>query len=468
MQGGFIWDWVDQGIDALGRDGRHYWAYGGDFGAWMYTHDENFCCNGLVSPDRTPHPGLMEVRKVYQDIEFELVGEGVLRVYNNMHDTDLSEFYICYNVSCNGENVTVVEEVELPRCPVGKSVDIAIDYATDDSLDEWILTVYACCKEKPELLNEGHIVAEEQFVLRPYHFNNALPEGKIEVERGEDWLVAYAGDTGILFNTKSGNIVRYVAGDKDVMSQLPEPWFWRAPTDNDYGASLQRHFQVWKNPEMKLKSVESKANQVVSVFEMPGVKATLTMTYTLTANGEVIVSQKMDADENTKVSDMFRYGMQLQMPKQYDMVKYHGRGPIETYADRKDSEFIGTYQGKVSEQYFSYIRPQESGNHTDIRWFSVYSQQTGKGLKFCSVAPMECSALNNLVEDLDDGWSKDKTWGRHSGDLIERPLTQVHIQQHQQGLACVNSWGAWPLPQYRIQYKDREFVFVITPFDANK
>jgi beta-galactosidase len=246
------------------------------------------------------------------------------------------------------------------------------------------------------------------------------------------------------------------------------PEFWRAPTDNDYGASLQRHFQVWKNPEMKLKSVESKANQVVSVFEMPSVKATLTMTYTLTANGEVIVSQKMDADENTKVSDMFRYGMQLQMPKQYDMVKYHGRGPIETYADRKDSEFIGTYQGKVSEQYYSYIRPQESGNHTDIRWFSVYSQQTGKGLKFCSVAPMECSALNYLVEDLDDGWSKDKTWGRHSGDLIERPLTQVHIQQHQQGLACVNSWGAWPLPQYRIKYKDREFVFVITPFDANK
>ena len=139
-----------------------------------------------------------------------------------------------------------------------------------------------------------------------------------------------------------------------------------------------------------------------------------------------------------------------------------------SYADRKDSEFIGTYQGKVSEQYFSYIRPQESGNHTDIRWFSVYSQQTGKGLKFCSVAPMECSALNYLVEDLDDGWSKDKSWGRHSGDLIERPLTQVHIQQHQQGLACVNSWGAWPLPQYRIKYKDREFVFVITPFDVNK
>ena len=213
---------------------------------------------------------------------------------------------------------------------------------------------------------------------------------------------------------------------------------------------------------MKLKDIEIDDNQVEAKFEMPDVKAELKMTYTLSEDGEIIVRQQLKTDKEAKLSQMFRYGMQLQMPKKFDEVKYYGRGPIENYCDRNSSEFIGVYNNKVTDEYFKYVRPQESGNHTDIRWFRVIDKE-GKGLEFYSNAPMEASALNYLMSDLDDGAVKDKKVGHHSGDLIERPLTQVHIQQRQMGLGCVNSWGAWPRPEYLVPYQDYDFTFVIKP-----
>ena len=186
------------------------------------------------------------------------------------------------------------------------------------------------------------------------------------------------------------------------------------------------------------------------------------MTYTLTKEGDVIVRQQLKNTPDEKISPMFRYGVQLQMPKQYDAVEYYGRGPVENYCDRNSSEFIGVYNNKVADEYFPYVRPQESGNHTDVRWFRVLDKQ-GRGLEFYSDAPMEASALNYLLADLDDGPHKDKKKGHHSGDLIERPLTQVHIQQRQMGLGCVNSWGAWPRGEYQMPYQSYDFSFVIHP-----
>jgi beta-galactosidase len=214
---------------------------------------------------------------------------------------------------------------------------------------------------------------------------------------------------------------------------------------------------------MKLKHFNVDDNQVTADFEMPEVKGVLSMTYTLMADGSVIVRQKLKRlDAETKVSDMFRFGMQLQMPGEYDEVEYYGRGPVENYIDRNSSEFIGVYNNKVADEYYPYVRPQESGNHTDVRWFRVKNKQ-GRGLEFYSNAPMEASALNYLTEDLDDGPVKDKKIGRHSGDLIPRQQTQVHIQQRQYGLGCVNSWGAIPRPEYRLPYKDYDFTFVVRP-----
>jgi beta-galactosidase len=211
---------------------------------------------------------------------------------------------------------------------------------------------------------------------------------------------------------------------------------------------------------MKLKQVSRAENSITATFDMPEVKAVLTMTYTLMANGEIIVRQQMKADAHAQVADLFRFGMQLQMPRQYNHVKYYGRGPIESYTDRCSSQFVGVYENNVSAEYFPYVRPQESGNHVDVRWFQVLNAQ-GEGLEFYSSAPIEASALHFLTSDLDDGPVKEKSWGHHSGDLVERPLTQVHIQQRQYGLGCVNSWGALPLPQYRMPYGDYDFTFAI-------
>ena len=320
-------------------------------------------------------------------------------------------------------------------------------------------------KETQPLIEKGQVVARQQFVLNPYQFPELkTEEAEVQKEETESYVMLEAGGTTLTIGKRNGWI-DYLDVDGEPMlidreSIMPE--FWRAPTDNDYGARLQNRFAVWKNPQMRMKKLDVDDNQIEATYEMPDVKAELKMTYTLTKEGEVIVREQLKADKEAKTSQMFRYGMQLQMPKQFDRVQYYGRGPVENYCDRNNSEFIGVYNNKVADEYYSYIRPQESGNHTDIRWFRVINEN-GKGLEFYSNAPMEASALNYLMSDLDDGPNKNKKIGRHSGDLTERPLTQVHIQQRQMGLGCVNSWGAWPRREYQMPYQDYDFTFAIRP-----
>ena len=263
-------------------------------------------------------------------------------------------------------------------------------------------------------------------------------------------------------------MIDYLDVDGEPMLKFREsmtPEFWRAPTDNDYGASLQKKMRVWKNPQMNLKSFdksESKDSVVLTAnFEMPEVKAELMLRYRINAAGEVAVTEKMTTDKEAKVADLFRYGMQLQMPASFSKLEYYGRGPEENYIDRHSSAFIGKYEANVKDEYYPYVRPQESGNHTDIRYFSIFNPTTGKGITFEGYAPMECSAIPYLVEDLDAGVEKEHVWGQHSGDLVEKGLVQLHIQQRQFGLGCIDSWGSSPMEKYRMHYQDRCFSFVI-------
>ena len=465
MQGGFIWDWVDQGIDAVGRDGRHYWAYGGDFGAWMYTHDENFCCNGLVLPDRTPHPGLKEVRKVYQDIEFELVGDNNLRIYNNTHETDLSEFLLYYFTARDGEQQVWVEGVELPRCPAGKSVDVAIDYATDDSFAEWTLTVMACCNEKPELLNEGHIAAEEQFVLQPYRFPTMIPEGKIEIERGEGWIVAHNGVTAVQFNTRTGGLAGYVSDGRHLMKELPEPWFWRATTDNDWGVSLQRTTNVWRTNRRKPlgAKVEEYEDRVVVKGEYYLVDAPsyYTIIHTFRADGSLQVEVEWRRD-GEYVPELPRFGMRMMLPQDYTHLKYYGRGPWENYADRNESAFLGLYEQSTDEQLFPYVRPQESGNKTDVRWVELTNDE-GVGIRVEGLQPLNISAMPYRSEDLDPGLGMKKQM--HYSDIEPRREVVLHIDLAQRGLGGDTSWGAQPRDQYRLTADEYSYGYIISPIN---
>ena len=461
MQGGFIWDWVDQGIDAVGRDGRHYWAYGGDFGAWMYPHDENFCCNGLVLPDRTPHPGLYEVKKVYQDIEFELLDSGKLRIYNNYLYNNLADYIVVYEVLCEGE-VVLSEELPIIKCQAGCSVDVALKKWEQKEGKEYMLNLYALQRAERTLIPERHIVASEQIALSNYDYAHSTPEGKLEVERGDGWLVAYAGDTGVLFNTKNGRLERYVSGDRDVMSQLPEPWFWRAPTDNDFGAGFQRTANAWRTNRGRTvdSSVEEYEDRVVvrNVREIVDALSLFTTTYTFMADGALKVEVVWER-KGEFVPELPRLGMRMILPADYTNLKYYGRGPWENYSDRKESSFVGLYGQSTSEQLFPYVRPQESGNKCDVRWLELTDSE-GVGLRIEGLQPLSISAMPYRSEDLDPGLTKKQM---HYSDIEPRREVVLSVDLAQRGVGGDNTWGAQPHDPYRLTADRYEYGYIIRP-----
>ncbi len=476
-QGGYIWDFVDQGLrDTSKITGREIFTYGGDYGRYPAS-DYNFNCNGIIAPDRRLNPHAYEVQYYYQNIWVTDKGlkDGCFEVYNENFFKTLDDVALMIFVSATkvNDNLSRPDDsadyiyVPLDVKPQERKTMVLTELSDKIGLvlnkypeEEVFVEFYFFEKQ-----NQDELVARQQFVVQPYQFPTIEATGTIESkEETNTYIKLTAGGTTMTIGKRDGWI-DYLDVDGEPMlidRESVTPEFWRAPTDNDYGAWLQQRFGVWRQPQTKLTSCAVSGNSVVAQFDMPDVKARLTMTYTLTEEGEVIVREQLSTTEGAEVPPMFRYGMQLQMPKQFNRVQYYGRGPIESYCDRKDSQFLGVYENEVSGEYFPYVRPQESGNHTDIRWFRVTDGT--KGLEFYSNAPMECSALPYLTEDLDDGPTKDKKTGRHSGDLVERALTQVHIQQNQMGLGCVNSWGAWPLDQYMVKYGDKDFTFVIKPY----
>ena len=459
-QGGFIWDFVDQGLrDKSPVTGKEIFTYGGDYSRYPAS-DYNFNCNGIIAPDRRLNPHAYEVQYYYQNewISDKGLKEGRFEVYNENFFKSLDDLTLTWKVKRHGGKVDVSGIAPQQRKTITdeqlkKTLERVLKHHADEEI--WV---------NFEFRKGDEVVARQQFIVQPYQFAAIDAEqAKVDTEETKSYVKMTAGGTTLTIGKQSG-MIDYLDIDGQSMlidRQSVTPEFWRAPTDNDYGAWMQQRFSQWKSPQMKVTDFSFNENTVLVHLDMPANQAKLTMTYTLKTDGSVVVRQQMQVDENAKESWLFRYGMQLQMPKQYNTIKYYGRGPHENYCDRKSSEFIGVYENKVADEYYPYIRPQESGNHTDIRWFEVTDGK--RGLRFESNAPMECSALPYLVKDLDAGARKEHSWGQHSGDLVERPLTQVHIQQHQMGLGCVNSWGAWPERSYLLPAKQGyDFTFVMS------
>jgi beta-galactosidase len=497
FQGGYIWDFVDQGLrDKSKITGKEIFTYGGDYGRYPAS-DNNFNCNGIIAPDRRLNPHAYEVRYYYQNVWITDKGlkDGKIEIYNENFFKTLDDLELEWFVggASGNHHHHGGDRPEGMTFGHGGKIDVkgiapqqrkvitiedmkqVIERVLGHHGDQEIFVIFQFkSREAQPLIDKGQVVARQQFVLNPYQFPDIKAEtATVQKEETESYVKFEAAGTTLTVGKWSGWI-DYLDVNGETMlidRESITPEFWRAPTDNDYGAWLQQRFGVWKNPQMKLKDCQVGDNNVVAVFEMPEVQATLTMTYTLQPNGEVLVNEHFlpnplkEGKDVVRIPPMFRYGMQLQMPSQYDQIQYYGRGPVENYCDRNNSEFIGVYQNKVADEYYPYVRPQESGNHTDVRWFRVLNGK-GCGLEFYSDAAMEASALRFLTEDLDDGPIKDKKIGRHSGDLVERQLTQVHIQQKQMGLGCVNSWGAWPLPEYLVNREERNFTFAIRPVVA--
>ena len=483
-QGGFIWDFVDQGLRVKNKLGNYIYAYGGDFGRFPAS-DHNFNNNGIINPDRMPNPHANEVRYYYQNIWAtpKDLKTGEIEIYNENFFKSLEDVNLQWTLELEGKVIASGQtSLDVPA-QERRTIKLNGYQAPEKPEGELVLNLDFVLNRAEPMLKAGYAVAREQFVVNPYTFPtmetvwaNAKAASEeaggltVEKEDKASWLTLTAGNTSVTFNRWTGWIDYLDVDGKPMLEEgySIKPDFWRAPTDNDYGANVQRKLRAWKEPAMRMKSFDVKWGEndadkhVVVVYDMPSVEASLTMTYTLTTAGELVVNEAMTVNKDAKEKpELMRYGMQLVMPKAYSLLTFYGKGPGENYIDRNNGDRLGVYNAKVADQYWGYVRPQESGNKTEVRYWQV-KDEAGKGLEFYSFAPMECSTLNFLAEDLDDGMDK-YAHQSHSGDLIPRDFSVVKLALRQRGLACENSWGAIPLEKYRMAYQDYDFTYVIRP-----
>ncbi len=503
-QGGFIWDFVDQGMRSKSRvTGKEIMAYGGDFGRYPAS-DHNFNCNGVIAADRRLHPHAYEVQYHYQDIwatvpEGKTLLDGEVELYNEyfFRSLDDVEAYVVAKVY-DGQQLRS-ESYDIPydfNLAPQQRKHFTIPAHMLSQLKEFVsgyqwaaIDVNFVLKADRGLLKKGEVIAKAQFELKPYSFPDvnavmtaAKPapavdkKGKalaqqpeaVQKDEAKAWLTLSANGTSVTWSKWTGNIDYFDVNGKPVLEDRKsvEPSFWRAPTDNDYGAGMQNSFSAWRNPRwnktsMECTELDNQSKSVIVAYHCDAVDADLIMTYVLTPKGELIVT------ENLKTGDhqgwqMYAMGMTWRLNKSYETVRYFGRGPVENYCDRKDNAFMGIYGGEVSKQYWDgYVRPQESGNHCDVIWWRMESQ-TAPSIYFKACGPMEVSAMPYEISDLDDGPRKDAHQS-HSGDLVARDYTVVQLRAFQMGLGCVNSWGAWPQDRFIPKYKNHSFTYIVSP-----
>lgn len=477
FQGGFIWDWVDQSLHRRDQNGTLYYAYGGDYNKYDPS-DNNFLDNGLLSPDRKLNPHTHEVQYFYQPVwtlPLDLQ-TGKVIVHNEYFFRDLSAYAMNWEILKNGRTIKTGRVENLAVLP-GEKKNMDLGYTLDGVGDdaELLLNVSFTLKQSEGLLPAGLAIARQQLSIRSYTFPplmaahsgaiNQQPDSLLFRDNDRHYLMIGNSRVRIEFDKYSGFLSRYEVDGLPMLKDGAElrPNFWRAPTDNDFGASLQQKYAVWRDPQLKLISFDKKMDHgfalLETVYEIPQVSARLLISYRISDQGTIQVSQQMKADSTARVPNLFRFGMKLQMPAAFDRIRYYGKGPFENYADRNHASALAVYDQTVSEQFYPYIRPQETGTKTGIRWWNQMDAG-GNGIQITSDNAFSLSALNYSIETLDDGAEKHQ---RHSQLLSAGDLTEICIDKVQMGLGSINSWGALPLEKYRVPYRDYIFNFLITP-----
>ncbi|HSC53831.1 MAG TPA: glycoside hydrolase family 2 TIM barrel-domain containing protein [Phnomibacter sp.] len=468
MQGGFIWDWVDQGLKTKDDNGKTYWAYGGDLGAFYWQNDENGVADGLISSDRTPDPGTYEVAKVYQDINFiaKDIAKGIVTVRNDFNFTNLSGYAFKWQLFRNGEAVHT-DSFQLSVAPhQQEDITLNIPSSKTSAAGEYFINIAAYTKNATALIPAASEIAREQFKLSGDYFAkaNAKSGSKLTVVKEENKLSFTAGNIKGEFDTKRGRMMRYSDGTNGI-GQFPEPIFWRAPTDNDFGNNMPSELGIWRtahaNRQVKSVTVGEQTEEGLPIkvqYELTGINVPYSIEYLVMNDGAVKITASMDMT-GRDLPELPRFGMRMRLPQQYENLSYYGRGPWENYSDRKESSFVGLYNDKVANQYYmGYIRPQESGNKTDVRWFSL-TNNNGKGLRIEGVQPICFTATNHSIESLDPGLSKKQ---QHPTDLVPEKAVQLIIDLNQRGVGGDNSWGALPHDQYRLLGKKYSYSYVIS------
>ena len=472
LQGGFIWDFMDQGfkMKTEPRDGRVYWMYNGRMGSYKWLEDKkgelNTGTDGIISANGIPKPQAYEVKKVYQYIQFneKELGKGIVTIKNRYDFTNLNEYDFTWEIIKNGKNIATGDfkidlkphqeaevRLELPAIPVDEN--------------EYFLNLYAYTKKATDLVPAHYEVAKEQLELKRGNVFTSLPDcsGNLTYKVVDNVLSFESGTVSGKIDLKKGMLFDYMKNGKKPIKQYPEPAFWRAPTDNDFGNKMPLLAGVWRtahvNRYVKEVTVGNKNEKGLPVkieWVLTDIQVPYTMEYLIRNDGSLVVTGSIDLN-GTRLPELPRFGMRIELNQPYDNLSYYGRGPQENYIDRCSGSFIGCYDDKVENQYYEYIRPQETGNKTDVRWLTLLDSD-GAGIKITGLQPIAFSALHFTPEDLDPGLTRKM---QHTIDVIPQKNVFLHVDMKQRGLGGDNSWGMYPHTEYRLLDKKYSYSYIL-------
>lgn len=487
LQGGFIWDMIDQSFYKVDRAGDTIFAYGGDYGPSNVPSDKNFLCNGLFHPDRIPNPHAYEVKHVYRNILSKLIDNSAkIEVFNEFFFRKVENLQIDWSLITDGV-VTQKGIISSISIDPHQKIELSIPLKSwDKSKDNYLNISFKTTQPEP-LLKVGYEMAFEQFKLSEStkQTYKVAATGKVDIQEKGNELIISGKNCTVTFNKKTGFLTGIESGGKQLMQPgyNLRPNFWRPPTDNDYGADLPKRLSLFKDASESLSKisfsyvVENKEFvKIFTTYNMPEkLNSQIELCYVVNANGEISVTEKLKVNKDVDLSKspeyrretaeyMLKFGMQMQIAPQYSNVSFYGRGPFENYSDRKSAAYIGIYNQIVSDQCFDYVRPQETGNKTDVKWFRLLDEK-GTGIEILADSLLSMSARPYLDSDLDEGPEKSQ---HHTRAIKQRDFTTLSIDMKQAGLGCVNSWGAWPTKEFRMSLQNYSYSFVIRPIIKKK
>ena len=482
MQGGFIWDFVDQGLAEF-KDGKKYWAYGGDYSSDKYNNDTNFCMNGLVNPDRTPHPALEEVKHVYQDVKFSINQKGdKIKIDNRYFFKNIENQLILFELVADGIVVDRTSTKINLHPQETKLVDNPFLSNSFSNYLEYFINIYLYSENDSPLVGSNHVLSRDQiFIKSPILATNSSKDPKkLRMKDSELELRVFNKDLELIFDKSSGDLTKYQVDGLDLIKSSPHLNFWRAPIDNDYGNGLPERSAAWKIASNKRTFVDLKIEKlgktitVKTNYKLNNIKSDYSMVYVVHPNGKIEVSTKFNYGGNLKDAEMPRFGINFNIPGEFEKATWYGRGPHENYIDRMSSAFVGYYESTVENLKFDYSRPQENGYRTENRWLRMVNLD-GKGFEIKGNPLFSFGAHFNTIEDMDDGVRKNQP-GQYLGarkrivkkqrkpiDLIKRDFISLNIDLKQMGVGGDNSWGARTLNKYILEPADYEFSFIINP-----
>lgn len=500
LQGGFIWDWVDQGILETGKDGRKYYTYGGDYGKGLPS-DGNFNINGVVDPDRTPHPAMAEIKYSQQNISFEALDlkKGKFRILNRFYFTNLDNYDVYYSLKAN-EKIIKCDSLHIDLQPQQfTDIEISLNDIQSQIATEYFIDFYVKTNVDLPMISKGFEVAHDQFKLQfePISKKEANENGpELSILRNEQSITISSSKVYFNFDIFKGYVTSYKVDNLEFIDKEFgfRPNFWRSPTDNDYGYFGPHNEQVWKKgskefvPE-NIDCDKKKNNVLLNIKYNIAQTHIYDVTYNVYPSGIVNVKCILSKYSNTQTPNIPRIGIRFHAPQEMNVVEYFGRGPCENYWDRKSGSMIGHYKSTAEELYHPYIRPQENGHHTDTRWLALETT-AGNGLLICANDVIEFNALKNTCEDFDSEDQVDlpRQWlnynksfdspqneelaknkvkrQHHIDDVVLRDFVEVCIDHKQKGVAGFDSWGDKPLPEHTLTSdKTYEYGFTIIPIN---